>query len=262
MASYDFGAPMATEFVPCVVLLPVLRSEGSPQLGPSPVALESPQGGYWPALCGGDWGSDHTPDTSVALEKTQLCKYFMKRRCKRGDACRFAHGAEQLRRRPDLYRTELCAGFVSHGSCAYGPRCRFAHSVEELRPVGASKPPPMRHSSPDTARTDTCAKSQPREPAASPKGVATGAGMRHEEQLPAALTLPPVALCCSDLATADDSTRSEYSDSSSDSSSSSQSAWLEDEIADQFAGQSGLLRGDFRWADVLTDDEVDWPASK
>jgi len=253
---------MAAGYLPCLVLLPMLRAPGvSPQSGPN-AASESPHAGFWPAPHGEDRGSSRAPETSIALEKTQLCKYFMKRRCKRGDGCRFAHGPEQLRRRPDLHRTELCAGFVSHGSCAYGPRCRFAHSVEELRPVGASKPPPMRHSSPDTARTDTCAKSQPREPAASPKGVATGAGMRHEEQLPAALTLPPVALCCSDLATADDSTRSEYSDSSSDSSSSSQSAWLEDEIADQFALQSGLLRGDFRWADVLTDDEVDWPASK
>jgi len=74
-------------------------------------------------------------DASGMLEKTQLCKYFVKGRCKRGQNCTFAHGARQLRARPDLYRTQMCVGYMNSGTCGYGDKCRFAHTWEELRPV-------------------------------------------------------------------------------------------------------------------------------
>lgn len=68
-----------------------------------------------------------------ALEKTRLCDFFLRGGCRRGAACSFAHGCEQLRPQPDLFRTQLCAGFATKGECAFGDRCRFAHSADEVR---------------------------------------------------------------------------------------------------------------------------------
>ena len=55
--------------------------------------------------------------------QTQSCKY--------GDACAFAHGEEQLRKKvhvPSMYKTKLCQAFHDTGSCPYGNRCQFIHS--------------------------------------------------------------------------------------------------------------------------------------
>eukprot|EP00443_Scrippsiella_acuminata_P019102 CAMPEP_0115244536 /NCGR_PEP_ID=MMETSP0270-20121206/40035_1 /TAXON_ID=71861 /ORGANISM="Scrippsiella trochoidea, Strain CCMP3099" /LENGTH=77 /DNA_ID=CAMNT_0002659669 /DNA_START=298 /DNA_END=528 /DNA_ORIENTATION=+ len=73
--------------------------------------------------------------TSALLSKTKICKYYVKGRCKRGEACSYAHGKEQLLARPDLYRTQLCIDYTVAGACQAGDTCRFAHGAEDIRPV-------------------------------------------------------------------------------------------------------------------------------
>ncbi|CAJ1345426.1 unnamed protein product [Effrenium voratum] len=56
-------------------------------------------------------------------------------KCARGSRCTFAHGLEQLRPRPDLYKTRLCSSYALCQSCPYGDSCTHAHGPEELRAV-------------------------------------------------------------------------------------------------------------------------------
>mmetsp|Transcript_61754 Transcript_61754/g.177792 ORF Transcript_61754/g.177792 Transcript_61754/m.177792 type:complete len:339 (+) Transcript_61754:85-1101(+) len=77
------------------------------------------------------------PELTVAkshtLDKTQLCRFFGKGRCRLGKNCSYAHGKQQLRAKPNLWRTQFCKEFVETGLCRYGERCRFAHRPEEVR---------------------------------------------------------------------------------------------------------------------------------
>eukprot|EP00429_Kryptoperidinium_foliaceum_P071278 CAMPEP_0176071330 /NCGR_PEP_ID=MMETSP0120_2-20121206/35626_1 /TAXON_ID=160619 /ORGANISM="Kryptoperidinium foliaceum, Strain CCMP 1326" /LENGTH=258 /DNA_ID=CAMNT_0017404985 /DNA_START=78 /DNA_END=854 /DNA_ORIENTATION=+ len=73
-------------------------------------------------------------------EKTQLCKYFSRGHCFLGKSCRFAHGQEQLRQQPDLFKTRLCADYMRSGGCRNGASCKFAHGRQELRSLGQDKP--------------------------------------------------------------------------------------------------------------------------
>eukprot|EP00746_Dinoflagellata_sp_MGD_P165287 gnl/MRDRNA2_/MRDRNA2_94470_c0_seq1.p1 gnl/MRDRNA2_/MRDRNA2_94470_c0~~gnl/MRDRNA2_/MRDRNA2_94470_c0_seq1.p1 ORF type:complete len:362 (-),score=62.45 gnl/MRDRNA2_/MRDRNA2_94470_c0_seq1:251-1336(-) len=67
------------------------------------------------------------------LKCTNLCKFFFGPGCKRGTNCAFAHTAEGLLPKPDLYKTKLCMEWRS-GNCKLGDSCRYAHGSEELRP--------------------------------------------------------------------------------------------------------------------------------
>lgn len=67
------------------------------------------------------------------LEKTQLCTFFANGACARGEECKFAHGMEEVRKKPNLERTRLCADVMNFGCCKKGPNCNFAHSTCELR---------------------------------------------------------------------------------------------------------------------------------
>ena len=49
--------------------------------------------------------------------------------------CTFAHSEVELRGTPDLVRTELCWQWASKGKCCRGNACRFAHGKDELRPM-------------------------------------------------------------------------------------------------------------------------------
>merc|ERR1740138_585772 len=49
------------------------------------------------------------------FEKTILCR-FSETGCRAGAKCPFAHGSEELRRRPDLTKTSLCQAF-REGRC-------------------------------------------------------------------------------------------------------------------------------------------------
>lgn len=73
---------------------------------------------------------------STVLNKTRMCKFYRNGKCIRGEECSFAHSAEQLQPRPNLFRTELCFPFAQTGSCWVGSACKFAHSTGELRPIG------------------------------------------------------------------------------------------------------------------------------
>lgn len=67
------------------------------------------------------------------FEKTTLCKFFVRKKCTRGNACTFAHGAEDVRSKPNLTKTKLCSRLDSRGTCALGDSCTYAHSISELR---------------------------------------------------------------------------------------------------------------------------------
>ncbi len=92
----------------------------------------------------------------AALHKTALCKNFEAGSCKYGKRCSFAHGKDELCKRPaktvekkvpaanPLRKTALCKNFEA-GSCKYGKRCSFAHGKDELckrpkRTTEAAKP--------------------------------------------------------------------------------------------------------------------------
>jgi len=66
-----------------------------------------------------------------AFKKTRTCRFYP--RCNKGDACRFAHAPDELRIRPNLTKTRMCAGFYD-GRCKLSPdECSFAHGKQELR---------------------------------------------------------------------------------------------------------------------------------
>jgi len=54
--------------------------------------------------------------------------------CKYGDKCNFAHGEDELRSTPDLFKTAIC-NLWTQGKCTAGEQCRFAHGYEDLRPA-------------------------------------------------------------------------------------------------------------------------------
>jgi len=69
---------------------------------------------------------------AVFCKKTQICKFYQKNKCKRGQECTFAHSSEELRAPPDLRCTRLCHDVISKGRCA-DTQCRFAHVRVEVR---------------------------------------------------------------------------------------------------------------------------------
>lgn len=68
--------------------------------------------------------------------KTKMCKFAAEGRCRRGEACAYAHKVEELVPMPDLRRTKLCSALLNQG-CCNEPSCRFAHSRRELRDTRA-----------------------------------------------------------------------------------------------------------------------------
>eukprot|EP00698_Gefionella_okellyi_P004860 TRINITY_DN14492_c0_g1_i1.p1 TRINITY_DN14492_c0_g1~~TRINITY_DN14492_c0_g1_i1.p1 ORF type:complete len:256 (+),score=15.45 TRINITY_DN14492_c0_g1_i1:31-798(+) len=66
------------------------------------------------------------------VQKTKLCRHFLRGLCWRGEQCLFAHGKYELRQNYDLYKTTVCR-YHQSGSCLYGARCRYAHTSKELR---------------------------------------------------------------------------------------------------------------------------------
>lgn len=91
---------------------------------PSPTLADDPHLADW-APC--------RPSDPGLFHKTSLCRFFSAGGCHHGRACRFAHGAEELRQRPCLAKTRLCVEFLRWRSCPAGATCRFAHDRTELR---------------------------------------------------------------------------------------------------------------------------------
>jgi len=77
----------------------------------------------------------HQPD----LTKTAICRAFARGQC-RDRNCKFAHGEQELRVTPSVYKTQLC-NFFERGHCKKGDRCRHAHGATELRSFQAAKGP-------------------------------------------------------------------------------------------------------------------------
>jgi hypothetical protein len=74
--------------------------------------------------------------------RTQMCAFHMAGTCTRGAKCTYAHSNVELSHTPDLYKTALCAKYVS-GDCN-DPKCTYAHGIHELR------------SAPETFKTSIC----------------------------------------------------------------------------------------------------------
>jgi len=77
-------------------------------------------------------GNDGNDENHV-FDKTKLCKFHLRRRCKRGQDCTFAHSTNEILPQPDFFKTQLCSEYVMYGSCKRGDHCQFAHRQEELR---------------------------------------------------------------------------------------------------------------------------------
>eukprot|EP00382_Lankesteria_abbotti_P000708 CAMPEP_0113844102 /NCGR_PEP_ID=MMETSP0372-20130328/67_1 /TAXON_ID=340204 /ORGANISM="Lankesteria abbotti" /LENGTH=614 /DNA_ID=CAMNT_0000813101 /DNA_START=245 /DNA_END=2089 /DNA_ORIENTATION=+ /assembly_acc=CAM_ASM_000359 len=71
------------------------------------------------------------------LHCTSLCPKLLRgSECSDHDTCKFAHSSVELRATDDLYKTSLCFLWMK-GRCDTGEACRHAHGMQELRPVQA-----------------------------------------------------------------------------------------------------------------------------
>lgn len=79
-----------------------------------------------------------------------MCSFYAMGKCLRGENCKFAHSALQIRQKPDLTRTSLCHDFMRKRSCKNGDKCRYAHGEKELqlRPQKGSSTSPASPVSP------------------------------------------------------------------------------------------------------------------
>lgn len=65
------------------------------------------------------------------LSKTRLCESFISGKCERQN-CKFAHGVHELQTTNGVYKTQLCI-FHARGFCKKGQACRHAHGNDDLR---------------------------------------------------------------------------------------------------------------------------------
>jgi len=84
-------------------------------------------------------GNKNSHEHTHIFDKTRLCKFYVKGKCKRGQACTFAHGDTEVQPQPDFFRTQLCVDFVRSGMCALGSSCKYAHSPQEIRRAKTQK---------------------------------------------------------------------------------------------------------------------------
>lgn len=76
----------------------------------------------------------------VQCFKTQQCRFWLEGRCSRGNDCTFAHTDVELRDKPDLTKTKICAKW-RNGQCRKSPsECSYAHGEEDMRPVAPPSP--------------------------------------------------------------------------------------------------------------------------
>eukprot|EP00397_Hematodinium_sp_SG-2012_P016447 GEMP01016779.1.p1 GENE.GEMP01016779.1~~GEMP01016779.1.p1 ORF type:complete len:307 (+),score=29.59 GEMP01016779.1:332-1252(+) len=78
---------------------------------------------------------EKNPKKPSLLYRTKKCSYYESGSCKRGEKCAFAHGEANLRRAPDLYKTQLCEAYLTTGACQNKATCSFAHGLAELQPM-------------------------------------------------------------------------------------------------------------------------------
>eukprot|EP00933_Yihiella_yeosuensis_P032874 TRINITY_DN2653_c1_g1_i1.p1 TRINITY_DN2653_c1_g1~~TRINITY_DN2653_c1_g1_i1.p1 ORF type:complete len:187 (+),score=23.14 TRINITY_DN2653_c1_g1_i1:103-663(+) len=71
-------------------------------------------------------------DMQDGVFKTVQCKFFSSGSCTRGEACTFAHGNIEIRKKPNYTYTRPCFNIILTGACEKGSQCKFAHSQEQL----------------------------------------------------------------------------------------------------------------------------------
>lgn len=64
------------------------------------------------------------------LERTSMCPLLREGQCNQ-PRCRYAHTSDEIQVAPGLLKTRMCEFFLSD-VCSAGEACRFAHSAEEL----------------------------------------------------------------------------------------------------------------------------------
>merc|ERR1719272_1662200 len=82
------------------------------------------------------------------LQKTKLCRAFLSGGCN-DENCYFAHGETDLRVTEGIYKTQIC-NFFERGYCKKGDRCNHAHGAVDLRPSAPSASTPMGKTSPSS----------------------------------------------------------------------------------------------------------------
>uniref|UniRef100_A0A0G4FKF9 Integrase catalytic domain-containing protein n=1 Tax=Chromera velia CCMP2878 TaxID=1169474 RepID=A0A0G4FKF9_9ALVE len=73
----------------------------------------------------------HDQRSCPDLFRTKLCKKWLRGLCT-GPNCSFAHGAHELRETSEFHKTRLCKHWAV-GNCVAGEACRHAHGEEDLR---------------------------------------------------------------------------------------------------------------------------------
>lgn len=66
--------------------------------------------------------------------KTELCRFYPK--CRKGDMCPFAHTDLEVKERPNLTKTSLCAAWSKNCCPFLASECKFAHGSSQLRKTG------------------------------------------------------------------------------------------------------------------------------
>jgi hypothetical protein len=66
--------------------------------------------------------------------KTELCRFYPK--CRKGDLCPFAHTDLEVKDRPNLTKTSLCAAWSKNCCPFLASECKFAHGSSQLRKTG------------------------------------------------------------------------------------------------------------------------------
>lgn len=69
--------------------------------------------------------------------KTEMCRFMLNGRCKKGDACSHAHSEGELRAKPDLSKTRMCQSLLQKGACSDRKRCPYAHDIRQIRSTNA-----------------------------------------------------------------------------------------------------------------------------
>uniref|UniRef100_A0A060T9P9 ARAD1B00924p n=1 Tax=Blastobotrys adeninivorans TaxID=409370 RepID=A0A060T9P9_BLAAD len=105
------------------------RSGTQTPIGPSRPKTASPNSSH----SNSSGGKKKKPTTNTDLYKTELCASYMSTggHCPYGEKCQFAHGEKELKYidRPPKWRSKPCQNWVKNGTCSYNARCCFRHDV-------------------------------------------------------------------------------------------------------------------------------------